>query len=139
MWDGFDQSAATFERDDFVKVQARVENYRNKMQLAIDKIRRAEENEVDPADFFPHTKEDVEQLYGRLLERVASVGNPWLRQLLDSVVRDPKLFPTETRARRPRPCTMRISGACSNTSSACADLCRVGSRRIIRRRMRIFC
>src|ERR1700724_4569404 len=49
MWDGFDQSAATFERDDFVKVQARVEIYRNKVQLSLEKIRRAEESEGDPA------------------------------------------------------------------------------------------
>src|ERR1700681_4148293 len=79
MWDGFDQAAATFERDDFVKVQARVENYRNKIQLSIEKIRRADESEVDPADFFPYTREDVEKLYGQLLEIVSSVGNPWLR------------------------------------------------------------
>ena len=69
----FDQMAATFERDDFVKVQARVENYRNKLQLAIDKIRRADESEIDLADFFPHTAEDVDKLYARLL-RARRVG-----------------------------------------------------------------
>ena len=98
MWDGFEKSAAGFERDDFVKVQARVESYRNKLQLMIDKIRRAEESEVVPADFFPHTKEDVERLYARLLEIVAMVGNPWLRKLLDSVVLDPDLVPKWKRA-----------------------------------------
>ncbi len=86
MWDGFDRMAASFERDDFVKVQARVENYRNKLQLAIEKIRRADDSEVDPADFFAHTKEDVEELYAKLLEVVASVGNPWLRQLLARIL-----------------------------------------------------
>jgi len=33
----------------------------------IDKIRRADENEVDAADFFAHTPEDVDQLYAKLL------------------------------------------------------------------------
>ena len=98
MWDGFEKFAEGFAQDDFVKVQGRVESYRNKLQLMVDKIRRAEENEVDPADFFPHTKEDVEQLYAKLLEVVASVGNPWLRNLLDSVVRDPELIPKWKRA-----------------------------------------
>jgi 3'-5' exoribonuclease len=98
MWDGFEQSAATFGRDDFVKVQARVENYRNKLQLSIEKIRRADETEVDPADFFPHTREDVEKLYGKLLEIVSLVGNPWLRQLLESVVLDPEIVPRLKRA-----------------------------------------
>src|ERR1700674_4761146 len=54
MWDGF-------ERDDFVKVQARVESYRNKLQVCIDKVRRAEEHEVDAADFFARTPEDVDE------------------------------------------------------------------------------
>src|SRR3984957_12832844 len=98
MWDGFDQAAATFERDHFVKVQARVENYRNKLQLSIEKIRRAEESEVDPADFFAHTKEDVEKLYAKLVEIVASVANPWLRQLLENVVMDPEIVPRLKRA-----------------------------------------
>jgi 3'-5' exoribonuclease len=98
MWEGFEKSAAGFERDDFVKVQARVESYRNKPQLMIDKIRRAEESEVVAADFFPHTREDVEQLYAKLLEIVASVGNPWLRKLLESVVLDPELVPKWKRA-----------------------------------------
>ncbi|MBZ5643234.1 MAG: HD domain-containing protein [Acidobacteriia bacterium] len=98
MWDGFEKSAEGFAQDDFVKVQGRVESYRNKLQLMIDKIRVAEESEVDPADFFPHTKENVEKLYATLLEVVASVGNPWLRKLLDSVVLDPELVPKWKRA-----------------------------------------
>lgn len=98
MWDGFERDASSFDRDDFVKVQARVESYRNKLQLSIEKIRRAEEQEVEPADFFAHTTEDVEQLYAKLLEFVASVGNPWLRRLMESVVQDPANVPRLKRA-----------------------------------------
>jgi 3'-5' exoribonuclease len=98
MWDGFDRCADTFKRDDFVKVQARVESYRNRFQLSIEKIRRAEESEVDAADFFAHTRENVEEMYAKLLEIVCSVGNPWLRQLLQSVVCDPQIVPRLKRA-----------------------------------------
>jgi 3'-5' exoribonuclease len=98
MWEGFDKSAATFEQDDFVKVQGRVESYRNKLQVMIDKIRLAEESEVDAADFFPHTKQDVEQLYAQLVEIARSVGNPWLRKLVLSVVEDLELAPKLKRA-----------------------------------------
>jgi len=98
MWEGFEKSAATFEQDDFVKVQARVESYRNKLQVMIDKIRRAEESEVDVADFFPHTREDVDQLYAKLLEIAASIGNPWLRKLVLSIVEDPEIVPNLKRA-----------------------------------------
>ncbi len=98
MWDGFEKAATAFERDDFVKVQARVETYRNKRQVVIEKIRRAEDSEVDPADFFAQTKENVEELYAKLLQVVASVGNPWLRHLLESVVCDPEIVPRLKRA-----------------------------------------
>ena len=60
LWENADQATATFNRDDIVKVQARVENYRSKTQLAVDKIRRADPAEMDLADYFPHTAEDVE-------------------------------------------------------------------------------
>jgi 3'-5' exoribonuclease len=98
MWDAFERDAASFERDDFVKVQARVESYRDRLQFAIDKIRRAEEREVDAADFFAHTPEDVEGLYAKLLAFVASVKNPCLRRLLESVVLDPEIVPRLKRA-----------------------------------------
>jgi len=98
MWDGFDKLAPGFEKDDFVKVQARVESYRNKLQLMIDKIRVAEESEVDAADFFPHTRENVDQMYAKLLEIAASIGNPWLRKLVLGVIEDPELIPRLKRA-----------------------------------------
>ena len=55
IWENVEYVVATFQRDDIVKLQGRVESYRNKTQLAIDKIRRAEPAEIDLADYFPHT------------------------------------------------------------------------------------
>ncbi len=98
MWDQFEKSAATFEQDDFVKVQGRVDNYRGKPQLMIDKIRLAEDSEVDPGDFFPQTRENVDELYAKLVEIASSNGNSWLRRLLLSVVEDPELVPQWKRA-----------------------------------------
>jgi len=123
MWEGFERFP--FERDDFVKIQARVENYRNKLQLAIEKIRRAEENEVDAADFFPHTREDVDLLYAKLLEIVASVGNPWLRQLLESVVQDPEIVPRLKRAPAAKVMHHAFFGGLLEHVISLCELCRV--------------
>jgi 3'-5' exoribonuclease len=98
MWDHFEDSAGQISRDDFVKVQARVEIYRNKTQLTLDRLRRAEPGEVDPADFFPHTAEDVEKLYSQFCEHAAAVANPWLNRLLHAVIEDPELVPLLKRA-----------------------------------------
>ena len=88
MWTGFEDCASTVARDDFVKVQARVEIYRNQPQLVLDRLRRAEISEVDGADFFAHTKANVDDLWSRFRAHIESVQNPSLRKLLASVFDD---------------------------------------------------
>ena len=98
MWDLFETIAKDINRDDFVKVQARVEIFRNKPQLALQQVRRAKPEEIDLVDFLPHTKEDVDKLYGRLLEFAESIGNPWLKALVTGIISDPKIAPRYKRA-----------------------------------------
>jgi 3'-5' exoribonuclease len=98
MWDLFETIAKDINRDDFVKVQARVEIYRNKPQLALQQVRRAKPEEIDLVDFLPHTKEDVDKLYARLLEFAQSIRNPWLKTLVSGIVTDPNIAPRYKRA-----------------------------------------
>src|SRR6266700_3559027 len=58
MWDQFDVAVKNINRDDFVKVNARVEIYRNRPQLSLQQLRLAKPEEIDLADFLPHTKEN---------------------------------------------------------------------------------
>lgn len=98
LWDNVEGLAALFDRDDIIKVQARVENYKNRLQLALEKLRRADPAEVDVADYFPHTAEDIEQLYARLREHVTAIKNPWLNRLVSGVIEDPTVSPRLRRA-----------------------------------------
>jgi len=98
MWDQFDIAAKDISRDDFVKVQARVEIYRNKPQLSLQQLRLAKPEEVDLADFLPHTKEDVGKLYAQLLEYAGSIGNPWLKKLVAGIISDPGIAAKYKRA-----------------------------------------
>ena len=91
MWDQFDAAVKDINRDDFVKVQARVEIYRNKPQLSLQNLRLAKPEEIDLADFLPHTKEDVGKLYAQLLEYGGSITNPWLKKLTTGILSDPKI------------------------------------------------
>lgn len=124
LWENAEELAATFSRDDIVKVQARVENYRNKLQLALDKVRRAEPGEVDLADYFAHTTEDVEDLYRRLCAHAAAVRDPWLKRLLASILENPVIVPRLKRA--PAAKVMHhayLGGLLEHVVSLC-DLCR---------------
>ncbi len=129
MWEDFQQIAESIARDDFVKVQARVEIYKNRPQLALERLRRAQPNEVDSADYFPHTSEDVEKLYAQLREFAASVGNPWLKRLLASVIEDPEISPQLKRA--PAAKTMHhayLGGLLEHIVSLCGLCCVVAAR-----------
>ena len=125
MWDSFEKDAATFSRDDVVKIQGRVDLYRGKTQLIVDRVRLASPEEVQLDDFFPHTREDVDKLYAQLRESVAGVANPFLNKLLVSVIEDPEIVPRLKRA--PAAKTMHhafLGGLLEHIVSLCG-LCRV--------------
>lgn len=98
MWDNFEAIAKTFERDDVVRVRGRVKTYNDRKELTLEQVIPAAEKDYELADFLPHTKYDVEELYADLRAAVAGMKNPWLRKLLASVVDDPEIAPQLKRA-----------------------------------------
>jgi 3'-5' exoribonuclease len=98
MWDQFENFAKDINRDDFVKVQARVEIYRNRPQLALQQFRRARPEEIDLADFLAHTPLNVEDLYKQLLSDAEGIKNPWLKKLVLRVLTDPQISARYKRA-----------------------------------------
>src|SRR6201987_4438253 len=90
MWDQFDALAREVGRDDFIKVQARVELYRNKPQLTLQQFRVAKPEEIDLGDFLPRTPYDVEKLYEQVLGFIEGMKNPWLKKLTSKILTDPK-------------------------------------------------
>jgi 3'-5' exoribonuclease len=89
MWDQFELPAKNINRDDFVKIQARVEIYKNRPQLSLTQLRLAKPEEIDLADYLPHTTADVEKMWAQLLAYAQSIGNPWLKKLVSQIVADP--------------------------------------------------
>ena len=98
MWDQFEVPSKDIKRDDFIKVSARVEIYRNKPQLVLQQMRIAKPDEIDIGDFLPHTPYDVEVLYKQLLGYSEEIKNPWLKKLVVNVVGDPSIAKSLKRA-----------------------------------------
>jgi len=98
MWDSFDAIAKTFERDDVVRIRGRVKLYNGQKELTLEQVIPAAERDYDLGDFLPRTKCDVEKLYAELRAAIAAMKNPWLKQLLSSVVEDPAIVPRIKRA-----------------------------------------
>src|SRR6266705_3408258 len=98
MWDQFEAAAKGINLEDFVKVQARVEIYKNRPQLSVIQVRLAKPEEIDLGDFLPQTKADVGKLYAQLLEYAVLISNPWLKKLAAGILNEPAIAQKYQRA-----------------------------------------
>ena len=91
VWEHPEEIARMFERDQVVKVRGNLEQYNEKPQLVVTKIRRCEPEEFSPEDFYASSEQDPEVMYGQLLSYVEMVERPALRELLRAIVGDPAI------------------------------------------------
>src|SRR5580700_6456051 len=66
MWDNFTTLVETFECDDVVQIRGRVKLFNGQKELALEQIIPALERDYDLSDFLPHTRYDVEKMFGEL-------------------------------------------------------------------------
>ena len=88
MWDNVEEFLNAFEQDDFVKVKGLINKYNNRWQMTIHKIRKMGDVEVDFSDYLPKTTKDIDQLWAKVGEFVATMENPYLKQLLELFMAD---------------------------------------------------
>ena len=91
MWDNVEECAYTFEQDDMVKIKGLINKYNQRWQITIHKIRKMEEAAIDFSDYLPKTSKDIDELWRTLGEFVASIGDPYLRRLLELFMSDPEI------------------------------------------------
>jgi 3'-5' exoribonuclease len=91
MWDNVADVMNAFERDDFVRIKGILQVYNNRPQLTIHKIQRLDDATVDPADFFPASKRDPQEMLAELREIVCSIANPHIRALLELFLSDQEI------------------------------------------------
>jgi 3'-5' exoribonuclease len=91
VWDNVAALDPVFRKGDIVFVQGRAVSYRDNTQLAVLDIRKMEDAELDPWDYFPTCKGNVEEMFGTLKNYATSVENPWLKKVLESFFDDGEL------------------------------------------------
>jgi 3'-5' exoribonuclease len=96
-----DVAAARFERGDLVKVEGRVERFRDELQLDLAAIAKAPPGEADPATFLPVAYRDLDELDGFLEHLAAEVHDDGYSALLGAFLNDA----TFRAAFRRAPCT----------------------------------
>ncbi len=88
MWEEFADVVSTCSEGCYVKAQGQVSKYQGKFQITLQKLRSATDSEVDPADFMPATKYDVDQMWSELLGYVHAFSNEDLKRLVLSFLED---------------------------------------------------
>ena len=89
MWDNFAECVDAFSEGDVVKVRGEVCRFNGKLQLNLDRVRVAASDEFELADFVPHTRKDVGEMWASLGATVDSLTEPSLQMLLRSIFDDP--------------------------------------------------
>jgi 3'-5' exoribonuclease len=88
MWENFADAAPGFEQGDVVKVRAEVCRYNGRLQLNLEKLRRATSDEFELADYVPQTRKNVEELWSSLVRSVDSFSDLSLQTLVRSFLDD---------------------------------------------------
>jgi 3'-5' exoribonuclease len=91
MWEDFAESAATCSDGCYVKVNGRISKYQGKFQITLQKLRPAADSEVDPADYQPASRFDVEEMWAELRGYVEAFTSVELRRLVFAFLDDDEI------------------------------------------------
>jgi 3'-5' exoribonuclease len=91
MWDNVEDAIDSFEQEDFLKIKALLNKYKNRFQLTIHKLRKLGDSEVDFADYLPKTTKNVDDMWGALEVFVSSIRDPYLKTLIQAFMADPAI------------------------------------------------
>ncbi len=89
VWKDADILWDTFARGDVIKVQADVEQWRDKLQLKIRRMRKAQESdELDLSELVATTERDPEEMLDYVRQVVEEMTNPHLKALMSAMLAD---------------------------------------------------
>ena len=91
LWHGADVVDAQIAAGDLAHVRGEVQLYQNVRQIKLQRMERADPRAYDPGEFLPASTQDLDALYGRLLEAIDGVTQPYLRRLYGDLFGDPEL------------------------------------------------
>lgn len=90
---GAEELAKTFQRGDYIKIEAIVEEYQGKIQLNVKRLRKSQEDEICLEDFTPWTSYDTEEMLQELQGYAQQeVEDPFYRELLQRFFQDQDLM-----------------------------------------------
>ena len=89
IWDVNSSGIEDFECLDYVCVMGDVVSFQGALQLNIKCLQKVDPSTLNPQDYVPTTRKNIDQMYESLLSIIDSLKNPYLKSLAESFFRDP--------------------------------------------------
>lgn len=84
VWEPNNPGIGEYDELDYIEVYGEVSNFQGALQISVKRIRVCGEGEYNPADYLPVSSKDIEKMYSELLGLIRSIGNTYLRRLLET-------------------------------------------------------
>ena len=92
LWENADAFIDMCEQGSLVEISAQAQEYRGKLQLKVDDIRRIGKDAVDPVLFIQSSKKNIADMAREIHSLAASLQNPFYRKLLLEFFNDSTFF-----------------------------------------------
>ena len=92
IWDPNSLGIDDFDALDYIDVVGDVTSFAGAMQLNIKRVRKAAEDEYDPADYLPVSENSTDDMYSQLRAFIDSVENHYLSALLKKLFVEDEAF-----------------------------------------------
>ena len=88
LWNVAEPVFRSFEVGDFLQIKGKVQLFQGALQMILSHMERSDSNQVNLADFLPHTEHDIGKLQERLRGFLLRLSNPHLRALAECFLID---------------------------------------------------
>ena len=92
VWEPNNPGIADYDALDYIEVYGDVTSYNGMLQVSVKRIRVCGEGEYEPANYLPVSSKDINGMYKELTGLIASIGDPYLKKLLESFFVEDEAF-----------------------------------------------
>lgn len=84
IWDPNNAGIEDFASMDYIEVYGDVTSFQGALQVNVKRVRKCREGEYDPAEYLPVSRFGIDSMMKELLDFIASIKNPCLREMLEA-------------------------------------------------------
>lgn len=97
IWEPNSDRIDEFDDTDYIDVFGEVTSFNGALQINVKRARKCHEGEYDPSLYLPVSSKDIDVMYKELLGIIGTIGNPYLKKLLEEFFIQDEAFITAFR------------------------------------------